>query len=250
VGRIANPPYQAIRRRSPGAQKEREGDEWQVRSLLGGKAWPGWQVFLKHSAKINGSAPHACEKKTDRLACACSAELRHSVWLLVPVGLRMIHRTLPTTFGARKEAAMRTKGANGAGRFSVEIEVTNYADLIRAQDGTLPAERVRRETILGVVDSGATKLVLPEAVVTRLGLQLGGKVKVRYADGRRVQRREAEGAYVKLLGRHDTFSAIVEPRRETALIGAMVLEGLDLVVECITQRVVPRDPRGAIYEIE
>jgi clan AA aspartic protease len=109
---------------------------------------------------------------------------------------------------------------------------------------------VWRETITGVVDSGATKLVLPEAVVKRLGLPLGDKIKVRYADGRRVQRRAAEGAYVKLLGRHDTFSAIVEPRRDTALIGAMVLEGLDLLVDCQTQRVIPRDPRGAIHEIE
>jgi predicted aspartyl protease len=146
---------------------------------------------------------------------------------------------------------MQDQGANGVGRFSVELEVVNYADLIRAQDGTLPADRVRREIVRAVVDSGATKLVLPEPVVKRLGLPLGEKkIKVRYADGRRVQRREAEGAYVKLLGRHDTFSAIVEPSRDTALIGAMVLEGLDLLVDCQTQRVVPRDPRGAIYEIE
>ncbi len=145
---------------------------------------------------------------------------------------------------------MPAKGANAVGRFSVEIEVANNDDIALARRGVLPPDQVRRETIPGVVDSGATKLVLPEAVVKRLGLPLGDKIKVRYADGRRVQRREAEGAYVKLLGRHDTFSAIVEPRRETALIGAMVLEGLDLLVDCQAQRVVPRDPRGAIYEIE
>ncbi|MGO9465718.1 MAG: retroviral-like aspartic protease family protein [Isosphaeraceae bacterium] len=145
---------------------------------------------------------------------------------------------------------MPAKGANGVGRCSVEIEVANNDDLALVRRGLLPPDRVRRETIQGVVDSGATKLALPEAFVKRLGLPLGDKTKVRYADGRRVQRREAEGAYVKLLGRHDTFSAIVEPRRDTALIGAMVLEGLDLLVDCTAQRVVPRDPRGAIYEIE
>jgi predicted aspartyl protease len=133
---------------------------------------------------------------------------------------------------------------------SLDIEVANSDDLALVRRGLLPPDQVRRETIQGVVDSGATKLVLPEAVVKRLGLPLGDTIKVRYADGRRVQRREAEGAYVTLLGRHDTFSAIVEPRRDTALIGAMVLEGLDLLVDCQTQRVVPRDPRGAIYEIE
>ncbi len=145
---------------------------------------------------------------------------------------------------------MRSRGANGVRRFSVELEVANNDDLALVHRGLMRPDQVRRETIQGLVDSGATKLVLPEAVVKRLGLRLGGKIKVRYADGRRVQRREAEGAYVKLLGRHDTFSAIVERERDTALIGAMVLEGLDLLVDCQTQRVVPRDPRGAIYEIE
>ncbi len=43
---------------------------------------------------------------------------------------------------------------------------------------------------------------------------------------------------------------ISEPKRETALIGAIVLEDLDLLLDCVGQRVIPRDPRGAIYEIE
>ncbi len=145
---------------------------------------------------------------------------------------------------------MRAKGDNGVGRFSVELEVANYADLIRAQDGTLPADQVRRQTIQGVVDSGATKLVLPEEVVKRLGLPLGDPVKVRYADGRQAKRKGAEGIYVQLLGRHGTFRAIVEPKRTTALIGAIVLEDLDLLVDCIAQRVIPRDPSGETFDIE
>ena len=93
-------------------------------------------------------------------------------------------------------------------------------------------------------------LVLPEVVVKRLGLRLGNPVSVRYADGRRARRREAKGISLTLLGREDTFSAVVEPKRPNALIGAIVLEALDLLVDCTNQRVVPRDPRGAIYEIE
>jgi predicted aspartyl protease len=136
------------------------------------------------------------------------------------------------------------------GRFSVEFEVANNDDLALARRGLLPPEQVRRETIRGVVDSGATRLVLPAAVVKRLGLRPGGKFKVRYADGRRAQRQGAEGVYVELLGRHGTFSAVVEPKRETALIGAIVLEDLDLVVDCTAQRLEPRDPRGVTSEIE
>ena len=136
------------------------------------------------------------------------------------------------------------------GRFNIEFEVANYGDMSLARRDLLPAEQVRRQTITGVVDSGAAKLVLPQAVVKRLGLPLMDRIKVRYADGRTAQRREAEGVYVEMLGRHGTFSAIVEPKRTTARVGAIVLEDLDLLVDCQRQRVVPRDPRGAVYEIE
>jgi predicted aspartyl protease len=93
-------------------------------------------------------------------------------------------------------------------------------------------------------------LVLPEAIVKQVGLPLGERIQVRYADGRRAQRRQAEGARLTLLGRQGTFSAVVEPRRKTALIGAIVLEQLDFLVDSTKQCLVPRDPKGPIYEIE
>jgi predicted aspartyl protease len=127
--------------------------------------------------------------------------------------------------------AMRAKGGNGVGRISIQFEVANNDDLVLARRGLLPTAEVRRSTVEGVVDSGAAKLVLPQAIVKQLGLPLADKIRVRYADGRTAQRREAEGAYVELLGRYGTFTAIVEPRRKTALVGAIVLEDLDLLVD-------------------
>jgi predicted aspartyl protease len=116
--------------------------------------------------------------------------------------------------------------------------------------GLLKPGLVRRATIPGVVDSGAAMLVLPQSVVKQLDLPPGNLVGVRYADGRRARRREAKSVTVKLLGREDTFTAVVEPNRENALIGAIVLEALDLLVDCTNQRLVPRDPRSPVYEIE
>ena len=136
------------------------------------------------------------------------------------------------------------------GRFSVEFQIANFGDVTLAQRGLLHKDEVRRQTISGIVDSGAAKLVLPATLVKQLGLTLGDKIKVRYADGRRTQRRQAEGAYVELMGRHGTFTAIVEPNRETALIGAIVLEDFDFLVDCQHQRLVPRDPDGPLFEIE
>ena len=142
------------------------------------------------------------------------------------------------------------KGASEVGRFSVNVELANNDDLALVRRGLLPADQVRRVTVPGLVDSGATRLVLPQAVVEQLGLPLNKKTKVQYADGRTAQRHVVEGVFLELLGRHSTFRAIVEPKRTTALIGAIVLEDLDLLVDCQQQRVVPRDPRGEVSEIE
>ena len=62
-----------------------------------------------------------------------------------------------------KECAMKSKG-NGMGRFSVDLEITNNSDLVLAAHGHLDPSRIRRTVIAGVVDPGATKLVLPEAL--------------------------------------------------------------------------------------
>ena len=81
---------------------------------------------------------------------------------------------------------MRGQGAVDVGRIRIEFEVANNDDLVLARDGHLSPEQVRRQRITGVV-SAAAKLVLPQAVVEQLGLPLGKKIKVRYADGRRAQ---------------------------------------------------------------
>jgi len=145
---------------------------------------------------------------------------------------------------------MRAKGASRVGRFAVEFEVANHIDIINAQQGSLEPDKVRRLTLSGVVDSGATRLVLPAKVVKQLGLPARGKLKVRYANNHTATRDAAEEVHVQLLGRHGVFTAVVEPKRRTALIGAIVLEDLDFVVDCTAQQLVPRDPRYVVSELE
>lgn len=136
------------------------------------------------------------------------------------------------------------------GKFSVEFEVANYRDMILAREGSLAPEKVRRARIRGVVATGSVVLVLPAAVVKQLGLPKGSRTRVRYADGRTATRDVVDDAYLEILGRHSTFQAIVEPKRQDALIGAIVLEALDLLPDCRGERLVPRDPEMLTTEIE
>ncbi len=136
------------------------------------------------------------------------------------------------------------------GRFAIEFDIANYEDILAQRKKKLAPEKVRRRRISGVIDPGATRLVLPQTVAKDLGLPVTGKVKVRYADGRRSLRKEAEGAYVTIQGRSGDFKAVLEKNRSTALIGAIVLEDLDFLVDCSKQRLVPRDPDFVLNEIE
>jgi predicted aspartyl protease len=144
---------------------------------------------------------------------------------------------------------MQTSERN-VGRFFVEVELANNDDMAAARRGTLAAGEVRRLRIQGLVDSGASRLVLPQAVVKELGLESTGKIKVRYADNSTAKRPLVEGVYLELLGRHSVFNAAVEPKRDTALIGAIVLEDLDFLVDCTKGRLYPRDPNFVVSEAE
>jgi predicted aspartyl protease len=136
------------------------------------------------------------------------------------------------------------------GRVIVQFELSNNSDLKLMERGFLTPEKVRKVAMQGVVDTGSTRLVLPPGVAALLGLPVTGQATIRYADHRREPRDVVGDAHVQLLGRGGVFSAVVEPARSDALLGAIVMEDLDLVVDCTGQRVEPRDPNGIFAEVE
>jgi hypothetical protein len=142
------------------------------------------------------------------------------------------------------------KGQLEMGRFSVELVVANNRDMVIADQAGRPPETVKRVSVSAVVDSGAARLVLPQGVVSELKLQDEGEATVRYADQRHEKRRMVGNVWLELLGRHGVFSAVVEPNRLDALIGAIVLEELDLLVDYAAQSLYPREPDSILAEIE
>jgi predicted aspartyl protease len=145
---------------------------------------------------------------------------------------------------------MRQEGTSTMGRISVDVELRNYRDVILAGGTALPQQNVRSAKIQGNVDTGAAHLVIPQSAATRLGVPVVGTAVVRYADRRHATRQVLEPVEVHLLGRHAVFQARVEPDRDDALIGAIVLEALDFIVDCGSQTLTPRDPDRIISEVE
>ena len=132
----------------------------------------------------------------------------------------------------------------------MKIELANYVDVVRAESGDIPSDSIRRFDVDGVVDTGAAQLVLPASAVEALGLEEAWKAQVTCADGHTQRRPVVKNVWLRVCDRDSVFSAVVEPDRTTALIGAIVMEALDLVVDCVTQQLLPRDPKMMLTEIE
>lgn len=135
------------------------------------------------------------------------------------------------------------------GRFSVELKLANNVDIIDSERGLISPDKIRQVTIKGLVDTGATDLVIPADVAEKLDVRGAGEVLVRYADDRMAKRRLVNDVQVELLGRTNTFQAIVIPNKDSAIIGAIVLESLDLIVDCTNQTLIPRNPDYIIAEM-
>ena len=136
------------------------------------------------------------------------------------------------------------------GKTTVTLKLTNNRDAILAEAGAIPADQVRRAEVEAIVDTGAAMMVLPKTVADQLGLPVTGQTGVRYADMRSVQRDIVGQLSLDLLGRQDVFSAMVEPARTNALLGVIVLEALDFLVDPKNNTLSPRDPNIIITEVE
>jgi hypothetical protein len=136
------------------------------------------------------------------------------------------------------------------GRVAVDFVVANNRDVVMAAPVDAIPGSVKHLTVHGIIDTDAARLALPQRAADELDLEPGGEVGVRYADNRRATRPRVTNVWLSLCGRDGFFSAKLEPDREEALIGAIVLEELDLIVDCATELIHPRDPDRIVTEIE
>ena len=101
-----------------------------------------------------------------------------------------------------------------------------------------------------VVDTGATMLVLPQDVVDRLGLRKIRDARVRYANNR-TELKEIYGVVtIEIQGRTGNFDVLAEEAGSQPLIGQVVLEVLDLVVDPKARKLIPNPSSPEIPTVE
>lgn len=117
------------------------------------------------------------------------------------------------------------------GEVKVPVEIENTEDYLLARRQALPQERVRRVTVDVLVDTGAVMPVLPQDLVETLGLVAEGKVIVAYADERPEERPLSGPVTVRVGNRATTVNCIIGPPNSEPLMGQIILEALDLIVD-------------------
>jgi clan AA aspartic protease len=120
----------------------------------------------------------------------------------------------------------------------IPVILRNAREYVMARHGHLAVDQVHTyETENALIDTGALHVVLPLHVAEQLGLLRMGWSEATLANGTLMEAPVTEGVYVEILGRQTLVHALI--LGDTVLIGALVLEGLDLAVDCQRGRLMP-----------
>ncbi|MCS7266135.1 MAG: hypothetical protein NZ805_15045 [Armatimonadetes bacterium] len=137
------------------------------------------------------------------------------------------------------------------GRVTTHIVLQNYDDWRAAQLGQILPEQIRTVEAEGLVDTGATLLVIPKSIADQLGVPEIRHATVRYADQRVAEKPVVGPLRVTVCNRTALFEAVVEEQLSEPLIGQIVLESLDLVVSPreLTLMPNPRSPELPMIDL-
>lgn len=124
------------------------------------------------------------------------------------------------------------------GRVQVEMTVESVEDLWAARKGELAPDKVRKVVIPdALVDTGASTIALPSAVIRQLGLKKVKERPVRVATGTGTVS-VYDVVQFTILGREGKLEVIEVPDGNPALIGQLPLEMLCFVVDMKNHRLV------------
>jgi clan AA aspartic protease len=137
------------------------------------------------------------------------------------------------------------------GKVMTKLKLANAGDEGMVRAGLLAPDQVRHIEVDALVDTGATRLVLPTDIVAFLGLPQIDRWSVRLADGTVREIPVVGDLRIEILGRWMHGDALVTPAGTMPLIGQIPLEGLDLVVKPGSKEIIPNPdhPDGPIFDL-
>ncbi|MGE3076687.1 MAG: aspartyl protease [Dehalococcoidia bacterium] len=139
-------------------------------------------------------------------------------------------------------------GAEGrqrhVGQIHTTIQLANRDDIGRSRYGDIRPDQVRSLSVSDVlVDTGATLLALPGAMIAQLGLYHIRDVDIETATGFTTARIFGD-VELTVEGRSAPFECLEMPGGESVLLGVLPLEALGLELDLQNQRLIVLPDRG------
>jgi predicted aspartyl protease len=119
-------------------------------------------------------------------------------------------------------------------------EVKVAVTFINIFDEYLEKPEIRQVELDCLIDSGAVLSYIPQEVVELLGIPENGNVIVKYANEKKEEVKKAGPVKIKIGNRSGNFDCIVGPPNCEPLIGQIVLEELDLLIDPKEKKLVVR----------
>ncbi len=134
------------------------------------------------------------------------------------------------------------------GLIFADIELINAGDIFNARIDRLPMTDVRRMNVRALVDTGAYMLTINETVRYQLGVPKVDDEVAILADGSQLPVDIVGPIEVRFKNRRTTVDAVVIPGDEQILLGAIPLEGMDVVIDTKAQEMTvnPKHPNIAV----
>lgn len=126
------------------------------------------------------------------------------------------------------------------GEVRVKVRLVNEGDRLMCERGRLSKRKIRRADISAVVDTGAVMVLLPQDLVERLGLKKFDRRIVVLADERKVELDQVGPLSLAVGDREMKTDCLAGPPGCEPLVGQIIMEALDLIVDPVLRTLTPR----------
>jgi len=130
-----------------------------------------------------------------------------------------------------------------------EVTLKNATDVSLARRGSIKEPEIRQTTVHAMVDTGCFTLVINEAIRKELGLELEGEDVATMANETREVCKVTEPVAIHWKNRHTAVPALILPSVKEVLLGAIPLEGMDLIVDPSRQEVTGAHGEKAVFRV-
>ena len=124
------------------------------------------------------------------------------------------------------------------GHVTTQLTLKNFDDAKRAKKGELPKHEIRQTTVTAMADTGATTLIINQKLFEELGLDVLEEREITFANDAKEICKLTEPLEIHWEDRSVVMSALVVESAPEVLMGVLPLEGMDLMVDPVNQKLV------------